>query len=159
MSRDKGEGLCSGVLTAGSLHNHGSATAGPFLIVAAYILPREIAVRILQKPLPVRPYGTLRGQRFDRPDARPEGVAIIWSGEAEVYDVRLVPANVQLERFVGSDETMGGDAATGWDQLDKLIECRRCGRVGHKAKIQRIHPSHHVFPFSAINVTAKHLDG
>ena len=51
--------------------------------------------------------------------------------EAQAYDVRLVPADVQLGRFVVCAEPMPEESSTRWDQLDQFIVCFGCRWVGH----------------------------
>jgi len=96
--------------------------------VTADVLPVQVIIWIRQELLPERPDSTLRCERLNRPNARPEVYLTIGRTEAEEYNVNRVPADSKLEGFVSRNEPMFADASPRWDELNQVLECRRCGR-------------------------------
>ena len=124
------------MLDTRAFHNKGSALAGPLLFLCTDVILRQVAVGVFQKPLPVQPDSSLRSERLNGPNARPEDPHFIRNTETEKHDIDLVPADSKLERFMSSDEPMCADASPRWNELDQIFECRWRGWVGHMTKIR-----------------------
>lgn len=91
---------------------------------------------VFEKLLPLRPHGSLRGEGFHRTIAGPECCLAIGNTKAEEHYVDRVSTDVQFKIVLPNQKPLFVDAAARWDQLNQVLECCRCGRIGHKEKIR-----------------------
>lgn len=83
----------------------------------------------------MRPHSPLRCQRFDCPNAGPEGCLTIWRAEFQANNIHRVPADSQLKWFAVRDEAILGDDTPLRNQSNQVFKCCRSKRVDHVTKI------------------------